>query len=63
MNVEEGYLAVGQGADTTMEVAFAAAAFATAPAGVGLGGAADDADSRHQHGLCSQGDGGKVPSS
>ena len=44
---------VGQGADTTVEGAFAAAALAAVRAGVGLGGAADDADFRHEHGLCS----------
>ena len=45
VDVEVGHLAVGQGADTTVEGALAAAALAAVGAGMGLGGAADDADS------------------
>src|SRR5581483_5364395 len=54
VDVEVGDLAVGQGADTTVEGALAAAEFATAGAGVAQASAADDA---HEHGLCSWGTG------
>src|SRR5262245_31689419 len=53
VDVEVGDLAVGQRADTTVEGAFAAAVLAAGGAGVTLGGAADDADNWHEHGLCS----------
>jgi len=50
VDVEGGHLAVGEGADTTVEEAFAPPALAAVGAGMGLGGAADDADDRHEHG-------------
>jgi hypothetical protein len=53
VDIEESNLAVSEGTDTTMAEAFAAAAFAAARAGMGLGGATDDTDSRREHGLCS----------
>src|SRR5262249_44261601 len=57
VDVEGGHLAVGQPVNTTVEAALAAAVPATAGARVGLGGATDDADLRHEHGLCSWGAG------
>jgi hypothetical protein len=53
VDVEIGHLAVSQGADTTVEAALAAAVLAAGRAGVRLRGAADDADRRYEHGLCS----------
>jgi hypothetical protein len=53
VDVAVGHLAVGQGVDTTVEGAFAAAGLAAVGTGVALGGAADDADLRQDHGLCS----------
>jgi hypothetical protein len=55
MDIEVGHLAIGQGADTTVERAFAAARFAALGAGMADAGAADDADLWHDHGLCSWG--------
>src|SRR5439155_7923770 len=53
VDVEPGFLPVGQGTDTTVEAALAAAVPAAVGAGMGLGGAADDADLGQDHGLCS----------
>src|SRR5262249_13201001 len=60
-DIEPGLLAVGEGPDAAVAAADAAAAFAAARAGVGLGLAADDADLRREHGLCSWGGGGNAP--
>jgi hypothetical protein len=53
VDVEVGHLAVCQGAETTVEATFTAAVPAALGTGMTLGGAADDAHLRHQHGLCS----------
>src|SRR5581483_6330529 len=52
---EVGHVAVGERADTTVERALATAANTAVGARVGLGSAADDADQRHEQGLCSSG--------
>jgi hypothetical protein len=54
-DVEVSLLAVSQGSDTTAEGPLAPAALAAGGAGVGLGCAAHDADTRREHGLCSLG--------
>lgn len=51
VDVEVGFLTVGQRADTTVKMAFAAAGLAAARARVTPGGAADGL--RQDHGLCS----------
>jgi hypothetical protein len=61
VDVEEGHLLVGQRVDTPVEVAFAVAAFTAVRAGMSLGGTTNDANVRHEHGLCSWGYGGNVP--
>jgi hypothetical protein len=53
MDVEVGHLVVGQGTETPVEVAFATAGLTTAGTRIALGGAADDADLRYEHGLAS----------
>src|SRR5262249_55806506 len=53
VDVEVGFLPVGQGANTTAEAALAPAGGAAVRAGVGLGGTADHADGWQDHGLCS----------
>ena len=55
VDVEAGHLAVGQRADTTAKAASAASGDAAVRAGMALGAAADDADRRQDHGLCSWG--------
>src|SRR5204862_129541 len=57
VDVEVGDLAIGQGADTTVEGAFAAAAHAAVGAGMGLAGAAGNANKWLEHGLWSWGTG------
>jgi hypothetical protein len=57
VDVEVGLLAIGQRADTTVKGAFTATAFAAVGAGMGLAGAADNANKRLEHGLCSWGTG------
>ena len=53
VDVEVSLLAVGQGADTTVEGALASSALAAGGAGVSLGGAANDSHARlDEHGLC-----------
>jgi hypothetical protein len=61
VDVGVGHLLVSQRMNTTVERAFAAAAFAAGGTGVGLGGATDDANERYEHGLCSWGYGSNVP--
>jgi hypothetical protein len=51
MDVEVGHVAVGQGTEATVEVAFATAVLAAVGTRMALGGAANDADLRHEHGL------------
>jgi hypothetical protein len=51
MDVEVGHLPVGQGTETTVEVAFAMAMSAAVGTRMALGGAANDADLRQEHGL------------
>jgi RNA polymerase sigma factor (TIGR02999 family) len=51
MDVEVGHLAVCQGAETTVEMAFATAVLAAVRTRMALGGAANDADLRQEHGL------------
>jgi hypothetical protein len=51
MDVEVGHAAVGQGADSTVQAAFATAVLAAEGIRMALGGAANDADLRQQHGL------------
>jgi hypothetical protein len=53
VDIEPSLLPVGERADTTKEGAFTTTALAAMGAGVGLGGAADDADFWHEHDLCS----------
>jgi hypothetical protein len=54
VDIDVGFLTVGQRADTTVKMAFAAARLAAVRARLAFGGAADDADSlRQDHGLCS----------
>jgi hypothetical protein len=55
VDVEPGFLTVGQGADTTVKVPLAVAGLATVRAGVTLGGAAHGAGLRQEHGLCPSG--------
>src|SRR5271156_3995884 len=53
VDVDPGLLAVGQGANTTTEGAFAVSALAAVRTGLGLGGATDDANVGCEHGLWS----------
>jgi hypothetical protein len=51
MDVEVGHVAVGQGTETPVEVASAAAVLAAVGTRMALGGAANDADLRHEYGM------------
>ena len=51
MDVEVDHLAVGQGTEATVEVAFVTAVLATVGTRMVFGSAANDADLRHEHGL------------
>jgi hypothetical protein len=53
MDIEVGHLAVGQGTEAAVEVAFTTAVLAAVGTRMALGGAAHDADLRQEHGLAS----------
>jgi hypothetical protein len=51
LDIEVGHLAGGQGTKVTVEVALAVAVLAAVRTRMARGGAANDADLRHEHGL------------
>jgi len=57
VDIEVSHLLESQGAEATVEGAFAVAALTALRTGMGFGGAADDTNLRHEHGLCSWGTG------